>query len=184
MREIKFRGKRINRNNEWAYGDLRHSNGDFFIFPQDKEAAIDRDLVDPNSIGQYTGMKDKNRNEIWEGDIVRSISDWGDFGKIGEVVFINGKFMLDTHDDFFGGKYRYKEFVEKEEWEDFKARMEIRFEYEVIGNVIDKNIQIKVGDCVTLTDQINNGQRVKVEEIQDNGYIVYNGGVSNKYKVF
>lgn len=154
MREIKFRGKRID-NGQWVVGDLLHIGGGAVIYtgshtdieiPEIESARIAVELmmdevavVRSDSVGQYIGRKDKHDNEIFVGDIVRSISDWGDFGKIGEVAFVNGKFMLDTHDDFFGGKYRYKDFVEKQEWDDFKARMEVRFEYEVIGNVIDNN---------------------------------------------
>lgn len=68
MREIKFRGKRID-NGEWVYGDLSQTKHKKFI-----DNDYDRARVFPETVGQYTGLRDKNGREIYEGDIVHC---WG-----------------------------------------------------------------------------------------------------------
>lgn len=93
-REIMFRGKHVHAfscnkklDGVWIYGYLADDN--YIMSEQGYEK-----MVDPETVGQYTGLKDKNGKMIFEGDIVECNNGF-DYAK-GEVVFENGAFGIGT----------------------------------------------------------------------------------------
>ena len=87
MREIKFRGK--TGAGQWIVGDLLHRDGDVYIFPEDANDSIDRYKVDPESVGQFTGIKDKKGVEIFEGDVLDKKYKW-------VVKWFKGEFIAES----------------------------------------------------------------------------------------
>ncbi|EAA0224423.1 TPA: YopX family protein [Listeria monocytogenes] len=106
MREIEFRGKRID-NGEWVYGNLmQFEDSATFIFVDERKGAStltyahfiinNMHAIDEKTVGQYTVLKDKNGKKIFEGDIVDiSVYDRLDWSSIkGKVVFLNGAWLV------------------------------------------------------------------------------------------
>lgn len=128
MREILFRGKRID-NGEWIFGDLRHwRNGSVGIHGNKLSNTLP---VGPDTVGQYTGLDDKNGKRIFEGDIVRDNKE-----KIGYIVFLQQEagwvIVWKGHDSRMGHRTR-------------NCHYYADFTLEVIGNIHDNLELVKGG---------------------------------------
>lgn len=96
MREILFRGKRIN-NGEWIEGYYLGVAFEYayIAVPKGETARWDIHSVDPSTVGQYTGLTDQNGKRIFEGDVVRQT-----FEKT--VVSLMEDWGADEYDDLYG----------------------------------------------------------------------------------
>lgn len=143
MREIIFRGKRKD-NGEWIEGSSLKVTingktadlifGDNFSFDGNDVESLSHALIAPNTIGQYTGLKDKNGKRIFEGDVVST----GIKRQYLVVGFRDGCFILNCND---GGKNYYDIMLQfiGEPWTTYEFG-------EVIGNIHDNPELLKGGE--------------------------------------
>lgn len=124
-REIIFRGKRTD-NGKWVYGDLYHRKICGAISPTIHTMDYTGGSVIPTTIGQYTGLKDKNGTRIFEGDIINFTNvDYPDC----EIIFDNGSFVCNEIGE-----------------DNIVCELHLRLVSEVIGNVHDNPELLKGGE--------------------------------------
>lgn len=126
MHDIEFRGKRTD-NGEWVYGNLVRGCDEQYAYIVElgnKELCRNYVDVDPETIGQYTGLADKNGTKIFEGDMIST-----DLERPYNIVeYRNGCFMLNCYD---GNPYYDIMFSTSDE-------LHAKCDYaEVIGNIYD-----------------------------------------------
>ena len=115
MREILFRGKRLD-NSDWVEGYLYEHEPPLVGIVSEKDEPkaskwfitrtgfadwnmsrpVELVEVDPSTVGQYTGLKDKNGKRIFEGDVVQAHFRTNHSKQIFRVTFDNGMFIFNN----------------------------------------------------------------------------------------
>lgn len=89
---IKFKAKRLD-NGEWIEGEISHFENTIWIVPiNHKPFHSGCAEVDPDTICMFTGLKDCEGKDVWEGDIL-------DGCRKGEIFFQQGAFLIRSIDD-------------------------------------------------------------------------------------
>ena len=159
MRQLKFRGKvihsRSHQNNQWIYGmPTIFRDGSAAIRWQCSDKAKNptgwkTQSVKPETLGQYTGLKDGKGNEIFEGDIVESYvatftedKEFLEFWRVGEIRFAAGGFVMSncTNYDDIGMEVKSDIQPGRRSKYTFPA-----YRSKVIGNIFDNPELLKGG---------------------------------------
>lgn len=127
MREILFRGKRID-NGKWVEGEMLHDMQDrawiYWKTPKELPVVFSRNAtVEPETVGQFTGLTDKNGKRIFEGDIVHCVS-MADMANM-VVIFEDGEFRMVLCE-------KYKDYIHGCGFYAIRC-----FDKEIIGNIHD-----------------------------------------------
>ena len=125
MREILFRGKNLNFEDEWLYGslvDLDSESGYVYIIPPHEGAStlspwelmrLKGRLVIPETVGQWTGLEDKNGVKIFEGDIMNNVGNVVEYCSDGFCINGDSPLSLWTRTKIIGNVYDNPELLER-----------------------------------------------------------------------
>ena len=133
MRDILFRGK--TKQGEWKYGYLYIThNGEYEVGCYNETVNIERvtHIVIPETVGQYTGLTDKNGKRIFEGDIVYCKSRLDNANMV--VIFECGQFRMVLSEN-------YHNYQTNSGFYDINC-----FDKKVIGNIHDNPELLKGGE--------------------------------------